>query len=122
MSSVFVRSMFKVINKVLDFFLSVLAERKGRLSIGRLLLISIFVLAMIKWAEGIDLLPSMLTIMLALLGYVMGTKVVGNVTGVIQKNGDTNVSTSVSVEGSKKVSNATNKNDEDSKKTPDIED
>lgn len=117
MSNIFWKHLFKVAKSILDFLLSALAERKGRLSIGRVLLISIFVLSMIKWSAGLDLPSSMLTCLLALLGYVLGTKVVSNVTGAIQnslsglKNGEvikSSINTTVSSEGGNK--------------TPDIED
>lgn len=119
MSEIFLKGLLKAVNKVIDFLLSALAERKGRLSIGRLLLISVFVLAMIKWSAGLDLPSTMLTILISLLSYVMGSKVVSTITGTIQsnmKNGETNTNTSVSSTAS------VDKEKEGSKKTPDIED
>jgi hypothetical protein len=120
MSEIFLKGLLKAINKMIDFLLSALAERKGRLSIGRLLLISIFILAMIKWSAGLDLPSTMLSILISLLSYVMGTKVVSTITGVIQnnaKNGETNINTSVS----STVNSSVDKEKDGGKKTPDIE-
>ena len=104
MSEIFYKGLLKALNKVIDFLLSALAERKGRLSIGRLLLISVFILAMFKWSAGLDLPSTMTTVLLSLISYIMGTKIVTTL-----KSGETN---------------STNKGNEKegSKKTPDIED
>lgn len=57
----------------------------GNLSIGRTLLLSTFILAMVQWCRGIEIPSSQVTILLVLFGYVLGTKVVGNVSDVVGK-------------------------------------
>lgn len=79
----------KVVSKGM---VSVLIEN-GKLSIGRLLLISVFALAIVKWSMGTDLPSTMVSVMMALLGYVMGSKLVGNISDTVHtiKGGITNI-------------------------------
>lgn len=58
-----------------------LITTSGNLSVGRVLLLSCFILAMIRWAGGHDIVGTQLTVLLTLIGYVFGTKVLDNVTG-----------------------------------------
>lgn len=97
MSDIFYRGLLKAMNKIIDFLLSALAERKGRLSIGRLLLISVFILAMFKWAMDLELPSSMLTFLLTMISYIMGSKIVHNLSG--------NSKTESNKEGGKKTPN-----------------
>ena len=55
------------------------ATESGNLSVGRIMLISCFTLAMIKWVKGIDIPDSQITILMTLLGYVLGTKVISGI-------------------------------------------
>jgi hypothetical protein len=64
--------------------LSVVVENGG-LSIGRTLLMSVFVLAMVQWCRGIEIPSSQVTILMVLFGYVLGSKVVGNVSDTVGK-------------------------------------
>jgi len=52
------------------------ATEQGNLSVGRVLLISCFLVAMIKWIKGVDIPETQVTILVLLLGYVLGTKVI----------------------------------------------
>ena len=62
---------------------SVLIEN-GKLSVGRLLLISVFILAVVRWSQGVDIPSTMVTVLMSLLAYIMGGKVVGNVSETIK--------------------------------------
>jgi len=64
--------------------LAIVVENGG-LSIGRTLLISVFALAMVQWCRGIEILSSQITILMVLFGYVLGSKVVGNVSETVGK-------------------------------------
>ena len=55
----------------------------GNLSIGRVMLIVCFVLAMWRWAHGVEIMSTQLTILVSLLGYVFGTKVLSGVKGML---------------------------------------
>lgn len=68
-----------------DGFSGLIFEKGGKLSIGRILLIITFVAAMVRWVMGTDIPSSMLNVLLALLAYVLGTKVVGNVSETLQQ-------------------------------------
>lgn len=57
------------LEKIFNFII-----RNNKISIGRLLLFSTFFLAMIKWACNVEIQPSQLTVLLALLAYVLGSK------------------------------------------------
>lgn len=102
------------IKVVLKGMVSVLIEN-GKLSIGRLLLISVFALAIVKWSMGTDLPSTMVSVMMALLGYVMGSKLVGNISDTVQtiKGGITNI-TNVTKAPTNIINGST--------KTPEIED
>lgn len=69
----------KVIRQVFFWVLGMIREADGKLSIGRLLLLSCFGLAVYKWFNNIDITSSHLTILVALLGYVLSGKVIENV-------------------------------------------
>lgn len=62
-------------SKILKFLLPIIVEG-NKLSIGRILLISIFILSMVKWQQNIDIVPSMLKVLIALLVYVLGGKMI----------------------------------------------
>lgn len=64
-------------------------KEKDRLSIGRLMAMACFVLAMVKWAQDIEIAQTHMTILITLLTYVIGTKVVGGVREVMSKVQDT---------------------------------
>lgn len=55
------------------------ATDSGNLSIGRIMLLACFALSMWKWAYGKEIVGTQLTVLLALLGYVFGTKVLAGV-------------------------------------------
>jgi len=87
----------KVIEKTGKFMISVLTE-DHKLSIGRLMMLTIFILSSVRWMQGMDVPSTMLTFLMSLLAYVMGTKVVNNVSNTIQKlksGGVTNVVNSI---------------------------
>lgn len=68
----------------------------GKLSIGRLMMLSIFILCSIRWMQGVDIPSTMLTFLMSLLAYVMGSKIVGNVSDTIKNlKGVTNTVTTV---------------------------
>lgn len=69
---------------IAERILSVVMENGG-LSIGRTLLMSVFVLAMVQWCRGIEIPSSQITILMVLFGYVLGSKVVGNVSDTVGK-------------------------------------
>lgn len=69
----------KWLREMFLWLLGMIRETDGKLSIGRLLLISCFVLAVYKWVSDIDITSSHLTILVALLGYVLSGKVLDNV-------------------------------------------
>jgi hypothetical protein len=52
------------------------ATEGGNLSIGRVMLLACFILAMVKWVKGIEIPDSQITILMTLIGYVLGTKVI----------------------------------------------
>lgn len=95
--------------KVFKWIVSVLIEN-GKLSIGRLLLISMFILAMFKWSQNLDIPSTLQVILLAVIGYVLGGKIITGATETIQN-----------LKGS--VTNIVNQvTDNGNSKTPDIED
>lgn len=102
------------IGKVFNGIVSVLIEN-GKLSIGRLLLISMFVLSMFQWSQNLDIPSTLQVVLLAVIGYVLGGKIIAGATDTIQnlKNSATNVVN--------QISNNTIV-DNGSSKTPDIED
>ena len=55
------------------------ATESGNLSVGRVMLICCFALAIFKWTKGIDIPDSQVTILMTLLGYVLGTKVISGI-------------------------------------------
>ena len=57
----------------------------GKLSIGRTMLLLTFGLAMYKWATGVDIPATHLNILMAILAYVLGSKVVGNVSDTVKQ-------------------------------------
>ena len=59
------------------------ATESGNLSVGRVMLIACFILAMVKWVKGIDIPDTQLTILMTLLGYVLGTKVLTGVREIV---------------------------------------
>ena len=99
--------------KVFNGIVSVLIEN-GKLSIGRLLLISVFILALVRWSQGVDIPTTMVTILMSLLGYVLGSKFIGNATDIIK---DIKKSTTNIVNQFTETTNVDNGN----AKTPDIE-
>lgn len=68
-----------------DGFSGLIFEKGGKLSIGRCMLIIVFITAMIKWSLGTEIPTSMLNVLMALLAYVLGTKVVGGISDTVQK-------------------------------------
>ena len=46
---------------------------------------SVFTLAMVQWIRGIEIPSSQVTILMVLFGYVLGSKVVGNVSDTVGK-------------------------------------
>lgn len=61
----------------------------GNVSIGRVMLLSCFALAMLKWAKGLDITDTHQTAFLVLCGYVLSTKAFGNIKDVIASLGET---------------------------------
>ncbi len=61
---------------IVNRILAVIVE-KGNLSIGRLMLFTCFILAMVRWTMGEEIPESMLTILMVMIGYIFGGKVVG---------------------------------------------
>lgn len=49
---------------------------REKLSLGRLMLFSVFILSMFKWYIGVDIPQNMLTIEITLLAYILGGKVI----------------------------------------------
>lgn len=70
--------------KFSDRILAIVVENGG-LSIGRTLLLIIFALAMVQWCRGIDIPSSQINILMVLFGYVLGSKVVSNISGTVGK-------------------------------------
>lgn len=65
-------------------FLAVIM-RNGNLSIGRLLLLTCFIIACIKWCHGQDIQQGQVTILLTLIGYLFGGKVIEGITSIKQE-------------------------------------
>jgi len=61
----------------------------GKPSVGRLMLVSTFGLAISMWAMSKEIPQTMLTILITLIGYVVSSKVVGSVKDVANKVKDT---------------------------------
>ena len=57
----------------------------GKLSIGRTMLLVTFFFAVGRWSLGLDIPPTHLNVLLAMLAYVLGSKVVGNVSDTVKK-------------------------------------
>ena len=65
------------------------ATEAGNLSIGRTMLILCFVFSMWKWSHGADIPDTQLTILMTLLGYVLGTKVISGIRDVMTNINET---------------------------------
>jgi len=52
------------------------ATENGNLSIGRTMMLVCFGIAAYKWIIGIDIPDTQLTILMTLIGYILGTKVI----------------------------------------------
>jgi transcription elongation factor GreA-like protein len=65
--------------KFLRNVVEILLDDQGKLSIGRVLLLSVFIMAMIKWSTGQSIDDSALTVLLSLLGYVLSGKILESV-------------------------------------------
>lgn len=104
------------IKKVLNFVFGLLIENE-KLSIGRVLLITTYILAFCKWSAGLDLPSSMMGILVSLLGYVLGSKVVDSVKVIMDtmKNKNNVVDNAGGDEGNEEVVDG-------GERTPDIED
>jgi len=101
------------IKKVLNGIVSIVIEN-GKLSIGRVLLISMFILAMLKWSQNLDVPTTLQVVLLAVIGYVLGGKIIAGATDTIQN-----------LKGSANIPNKNSENvivDNGSTKTPEIED
>jgi len=61
----------------------------GKPSVGRIMLISTFGLAISMWAVGKEIPQTMLTILITLIGYVISSKAVGTIKDVANKVKDT---------------------------------
>lgn len=61
--------------KITKIFSSTFIFRE-KLSLGRLMLFSVFILSMFKWYIGIDIPQNMLTIEITLLAYILGGKII----------------------------------------------
>ena len=61
-----------------------LVVEKGNLSIGRTMLVSCFIMAMIRWGGGQEIPESMLTILMVMIGYIFGGKVIGGAKDTVE--------------------------------------
>lgn len=61
----------------------------GKPSVGRIMLISTFILAMIVWIKGDEIPQTMLTVLLGLIAYIVGSKALGTTKEVMKKFSDT---------------------------------
>jgi FtsH-binding integral membrane protein len=70
-----------------DFMMSILAVliENGKLSIGRLMTMVTFGIAVMMWVQGTEIPTTQLNILLALIGYVLGSKIVGNAASTIKQ-------------------------------------
>jgi hypothetical protein len=66
-----------MLDKILQgIFYEKTPENSVKFSLGRLLLVCLFVAAMIMWSTGRDIPSTMLTVLLTFIGYNFGTKAV----------------------------------------------
>jgi hypothetical protein len=65
--------------KFLRNVVEILLDDQGKLSIGRVLLLSVFMLSMVRWSIGQSIDNSCLTVLLSLLGYVLSGKILESV-------------------------------------------
>lgn len=85
---------FKII---LNHLVSILFV-KGKMSLGRILLMSVFMLSMIKWSCNIEIVPSMLTVLLALLAYNLGSKFINKDKSIYNSKVNDNETKEVKIE------------------------
>ena len=71
------------VNRFTKVFAPILED--GKPSVGRIMLVSTFFLAVWKWYGGAEIPQTQLTIMITLIGYVISSKAVGTVKDVAQK-------------------------------------
>lgn len=74
--------------KMIERVLAIIVEH-GKLSIGRVMTMTMFILMVIQWARGQDVPSTMVTVFLVMLGYVMGSKVFTSVSDTVSKISDT---------------------------------
>ena len=75
------------VRKILRSLIEIILE-DGVLSIGRTLLLITFTLAVINWVNCKEIPESHLTILISLLGYVIGSKFIDNAKASIEKISD----------------------------------
>jgi hypothetical protein len=66
-------------------FCEVSADGTKKFSLGRLILLSLYVSAMISWSSGLEIPETMLTILLTMTGYTFGTKALASIEKLIKK-------------------------------------
>lgn len=59
------------------------ATENGNLSIGRTMMIICFGIAVYKWITGSEIPDTQLTVLMTLIGYILGTKVLASVKDMI---------------------------------------
>lgn len=74
----------ELLKRILSFLATPLME-DGKPSIGRVMLVATFALAIYKWKSGINIPDTQMTMLITLVGYVIGSKTLGTISDVTAK-------------------------------------
>ena len=72
------------VKKVLSF-VSLPFMEDGKPSVGRIMLIVTFILAFVKWQNNLNIPETQMTMLITLVGYVIGSKTLGTISDVTAK-------------------------------------
>lgn len=72
-------------NKFLRFIIEPILDEQGRLSVGRIITLTVFTISLIMWGQQKEIPDQMFNFLLVMIGYVVTNNVQDNIKDVLTK-------------------------------------